>query len=478
MQEFDNLFHECSEAFKQSKTAKKVHQLAYGLLNCPGRHTISGMITSCGQQFVDWSSKYRLFQGSRVNIDSIFKVIRKTLISDELNTDDNIYSHMDDTILKKTGKKTYGSAWRRDPLGPPFHTNFIWGQRYIQLSISLPEQPGATISRSRAIPVELFHCPTLKKPKKTDDQQKWKEYKEQKKIFNLSIKGSERIKILRENIDNQGAKQRQLIMSVDGSYTNENVVKNLPDRTTLIGRIRKDTALHQIPEDKPEKSTGRKKIYGEKLPKPEEIRKSEQYPWQEVQAWAAGKIHRFNLKIIDNVRWRKAGNRNLKLVIIRPLAYRLTKKSRILYREPAYLICTDPELEIEKLLQAYIWRWEIEVNFREEKTLLGCGQAQVRTKDAVEKVPAFIAAVYSLLQLAAHRVRKQGNSNQLPKAKWYEDKKEYRETTGDIINAFRAQLLVNSMDINFYDFVKLQQNIKDRRNYVDPAISAHFYCRN
>jgi hypothetical protein len=477
IKEFDDLFNECTEAFNQSRVARKVQQLSYGLINCPGRHTLSGMITSIGKQFVDWSSTYRLFQGSRVDIDSIFSVVRESLINNELNSDDNIYSHMDDTTLKKSGKKVFGTAWRRDPLGPPFHTNFLWGQRYLQLSISLPEDPSA-ISRSRAIPVEFIHCHTVKKPKKSDDPQQWEEYKEKKKIVNLSRQGAERIKILRENLDNQGAGKRKLVISVDGSFTNENVIKKLPERTILIGRIRKDTSLHKVPDDEPGKSAGRKKIYGEKIPKPEEIRKSEKYDWQEVQAWAAGKTHKFNLKIVDKVRWRKAGNRNLKLVIIRPLAYRLTKNSRFLYRQPAYLICTDPELQIEKLLQAYIWRWEIEVNFRDEKSLLGCGQAQVRVKDSVEKVPAFIVAVYSLLHLAAHRVRKQGNSNQLPKAKWYKDRKESRETTGDIINAFRSQLLANSMDINFYDFVKLQQSIKDRKNYVDTAISAHFYCRN
>ena len=75
----------------------------------------------------------------------------------------------------------------------------------------------------------------------------------------------------------------------------------------------------------------------------------------------------------------------MKLVIIRPLAYRLTKNSRLLYRQPAYLICTDTELEIEKLLQAYLWRWEIEVNFREQKTLLGCGQAQEEQRTLLKK---------------------------------------------------------------------------------------------
>jgi len=433
------------------------------------------MITSSGQQFVDWSSVYRLFQGNRTNIDYLFTVVRKTLIENELCDNDEVYAHMDDTILKKTGKKIIGTSWRRDPLGPPFHTNFIWGQRFLQLSISLPEREG--YSRSRAIPVDFYHSPTVKKPRKAATEEDWNKYKEAKKKTNLSLQGTERIKVLREKIDKEGSSERQLVLSVDGSFTNENVLKNLPERVTLIGRIRKDTSLHLLPDNN-DASVGRKKIYGQLLPTPEQIRQSDKYPWQVVEAFAAGKTHKFNIKVINNLRWRKAGKRNLKLVIIRPLAYRLTKKSRLLYRQPAYLICTDPELEIEKLLQAYLWRWEIEVNFREEKTLLGCGQAQVRTKDPVEKVPAFIVAVYSLLQLAAHRVKQNGNSYQLPNAKWYTNKKDKRETTGDILNAFRAQLVAKSMDINFYDFVKLQYSLRSRKNYVNPTHSAYFYCRN
>ncbi len=477
IKEFDGLFSECSSAFKQFRSALRTHNLAYGLLNCLGRHTLTGMITSSGHQFVDWSSVYRLFQGNRVNIDSMFSVIRCSLLKNKFrsNQDANIYSHMDDTLLNKTGKKVFGTSWRRDPLGPPFHTNFIWGQRFIQISMSLPEKPGT--SRSRAIPVDLHHCPTVNKPGKKATQESWDEYKEKKKKMNLSLQGIERIKVLRKNLDSQAAKDRQLVVSVDGSYTNENVLKNLPERVTLIGRIRKDTVLNELPDAKGA-SAGRKRIYGKLLPKPEEIRKSEQYVWQQVEAWAAGKKHNFNLKVIDNIRWRKAGDKKLKLVIIRPLSYRLTKNSRLLYRQPAYLICTDTELEIEKLLQAYLWRWEIEVNFREQKTLLGCGQAQVRTKDPVEKVPAFIVAVYSLLQLAAYRVRKSGNVNQLPKAKWYPNKKVNRESTGDLLNTFRSQLFARSMNINFYDFVKLQKALRNRKNYVEPTISANFYNRN
>jgi hypothetical protein len=106
------------------------------------------------------------------------------------------------------------------------------------------------------------------------------------------------------------------------------------------------------------------------------------------------------------------------------LGYRLSKGSYILYRDPAYLICTETGLDIKDILQAYLWRWEIEVNFREEKTLLGCGQAQVSNPNSAESLPAFVAAMYGLLHLASHRTNTKSNKFMLPRPKWYPEKDE------------------------------------------------------
>lgn len=450
----------------------RAKDLAYGVINCVGRHTVTGLLASCGKLFEDWTADYRIFQKDRMQISSLFDVVRQDLIS-QLSSHSSIYAHMDDTLFKKTGKKVEGTAWRRDPLGPAFHTNFIWGQRFIQLSISLPENKGPSAARS--IPVDLHHAPTVKKPKKSDQKALWDHYKEKQKQAKLSKQGVERIKALREKLDQDGVQASQLVVSVDGSYSNETVLKGLPERTTLIGRIRKDTVLNELPELG--KAVGRKLVYGQQLPTPEQIRQSKEYPWIEVSAYAAGKLHSFNVKVVKDIRWRKAGKQNLQLVVIRPLAYRLTKHSKLLYRMPAYLICTDPNMEIDKLLQAYLWRWGIEVNFREEKTVLGCGQAQVRTKQAVEKVPAFITVVYAMLQLAAYKVSKQQQTLKLPRSKWYPQTKESRQTTGDIINQVRSQMYANSIQMNFTHFVNLHKMMQSQKIRPEPSQAAVFYCR-
>lgn len=51
-------------------------------------------------------------------------------------------------------------------------------------------------------------------------------------------------------------------------------------------------------------------------------------------------------------------------------------------------------------MQGYLEHWQIEYNHRDEKNILGVGEAQVRNKKSVAKQPAFHVAVYSALLLA------------------------------------------------------------------------------
>jgi hypothetical protein len=444
------------------------------LLTCFGRHTITGILSATGQQFIDWSAAYKLFKGDRMDVNHLFDVARQKAIS-LLPDCQRIIAHLDDTLIRKRGKNIPGTAWRRDPLGPPFHTNFVWGQRFIQISMALPTQLG--FCQARAIPIDFHHAPSIKRPNKTASEEAWREFKKQQPLAKLSHQGSLRIRQLRLKLNHDGFQNKNLCVSVDGSYTNQAVLQQLPSNTMLIGRIRKDTKLYKQPEL--QNARGRKKVYGERIPTPEQIRQSNDYKYEVIKAWAAGKVHDFHVKIIHNLKWRSAGERhNLQLVIIGPLGYRLTKSSKILYREPAYLICTDDHLRTDELIQAYLWRWEIEVNFRDEKTLLGCGQAQVRSPQSIEKAPAFTVAMYAFIHLAALVANKVRDSSViLPRPRWDPALKEQRLSTMEIINLFRFQTWSKSIKENFLGFVKKEADIKSLRNYADPLLSASLYIR-
>jgi hypothetical protein len=348
---------------------------------------------------------------------------------------------LDDTLICKKGRRIAGTSWRRDPLGPPFTNNFIWASRFLQLSLALPERVGGP-SPARMIPVELRHCPSPRKPGKRASVEQWEEWKQASLKARISAAGARRLRGVREELDRQGMRERPVIMTADGTFTCREVFKQLPERIDLIGRIRKDARLYKLPTPEQETSgRGRKRAYGDRLPTPEELRHDQTIPWINVRAHAAGKEHVFNVKEISPCRWKHAGGeRTLRLLIVRPLGYRLRKRARMNYRAPAYLITTNLELSLETILQAYIWRWEIEVNFRDEKTLLGLGEAQVRTSRSIETLTPFLAAVYAMLLLALEKVG--GRRRTLPPPAWQRQRLEgqSRTSTAQALRELRSEI--------------------------------------
>jgi DDE superfamily endonuclease len=415
-----------------------------------GRKTISGLLCATSQQFKDWSAAYRVFERERFDAEALFDPIRREAV-DRIGPGEPLTVMIDDTLIRKRGRKVSGAAWRKDPLGPPFNTNFVWGQRFLQMSAALPDP--AVPGRARAIPIEFTHAPTPAKPGKKATDQERADYRAKKKSMRLPYVAAQRLAKLRVKMDEDQQLSRRIIVSVDGGYTNRTFFRNLPHDTVAIGRIRKDARLFLTPAQ--EGGPGRRRFYGDPASTPEQVRKDESIPWIEVQAFAAGKIHSFEIKTIAPLRWRGTSSRDVRLVVIRPLAYRPRKSSPLLYRDPAYLLCTDTALPLDRLLQSYLWRWEVELNFRDEKTVLGVGEAQVRVPAAVETVPALMVGAYALLVLAGTKCEK--GESVLPSPKWRTSDPAGRVSTAKLINIFRSELWRKAMRVNLGHFANKTQ---------------------
>ena len=84
------------------------------------------------------------------------------------------------------------------------------------------------------------------------------------------------------------------------------------------------------------------------------------------------------------------------------------------------------------------------MNFRDEKTLLGTGDAQVRTAASTHHQPAVTVAAYAFLWLAALQLRESGAPplSLLP-PKWRHSKTGEAAPalhTGDLVRALRCEL--------------------------------------
>ena len=437
------MFAQTRPAFKQERVFQRANELAKSLLMTLGKHTITGMLSAGGNQFEDWSAAYRLFEMERIDQKSLFAPVISN-VSDCLGEYEPLNIMIDDTLARKRGHKVSGTGWKRDPLGPAFRANIVWSQRYLEISAALPDLE--LEGRVRGIPLDFQHAPTPVKPRKNATSEDWTEFRELQKKCKISTVGAERLAALREQVPD-----RKIICAADGGYTNTAMFRSIPENTVLIGRIRKDACLFKVPEKSNGTYRGRIKYYGDKMPTPEEVRQDDTIPWQQVTAFAAGKQHEFNVKTMAPVRWKCTGERDVIVVIIQPLAYRPRKGSKLLYRQPAYLICTDVHMSLDQLLQSYLWRWEIEVNIRDEKTIMGVGEAQVRTEESVQSVPAFVVACYAYLLLAAHFVKV--NADCLLPPKWQHHKPTDRCSTQKILSICRAELWGFSEVLNKTGFV-------------------------
>ncbi len=427
------------KTFSQQRTATRILPLVYGLLLSPPKHTTSAAICALGRQFKDWSADYRTFSRSPWDPQSLFDPILDRAIALLPPRPAPIIAAMDDTACKKSGRHIPGVATVRDPQSPPYHVNLIRGLRFVQASMMVAPLDGN--GPARALPIRFIPAPPVAKPKKNAPVQEWEEYKKLKKAHSLAQVGRSAVINLRNALDQRiDTLPRQFLITVDGSYTNQVLLKALPPRTTLIGRIRQDADL-RLPLNPNEKTNGRPRKYGIKAPTPKEILSDASLSFQQVPCFAVGEMRDFKVKAFGPVFWSKAGpEKPLLLVVIKPVGYRLRKGSKLLYREPAFLICTDPTLDLKTLVQAYVYRWEIEVNHHDEKSVIGVAQAQTRNPQAVDRQPQLQVAAYSLLLLASILAFGfQRTDDYLPLPKWRN--KSPRPSASDLINLLRQQIL-------------------------------------
>jgi len=436
---------QCADSFTSPEAFARGRRHCLSQLVGFGRHTITGLLRNQNRTQQDWSADYRFYAADRVAVEQIFGHLRAEV--ERCGTPDAaLVVAMDDSLLRKTGRHIFGSGYRRDPLSPPFQTNLVRGLRVLQISAAVRQ---GSAGAARMIPIDFRHAALPAKPHRRAPEAEHAAYQAERAKRNINLVGRERLAGLRRQMDEGGSAARRLIATVDGRFTNSTVLRQIPERTVLIGRVRKDAVFFHPPGRQPER--GRKRKYGLRCPTPQALLQDPQVPWQRIKARAAGETYEFKVKTLGPIcSAMDRGQQALRLVVVQPVPYRPSRKSKLRRREPAYLICTDPDLPLPELLQDYLWRWDIEVNFRDEKTILGVGQAQVRSEAANQNAPALAVAAYAMLLLAAVKTYgATGKPDTFPSPLWHKRKPEQRATTNELINQLRCELWADSLQTNF-----------------------------
>lgn len=332
--------------------------LAVGCLTRVRERTVTGMLIAAGLAR-EWhhSRAHRFFSRARWSVDRIGLVILGQIVEHLLEADGPLVVAIDDTLLKRWGPKVFARQLHYDgssQAAGPKARRTAYGNAWVVAGavVTLP-----FLERSICLPV-LFR---LWRPGVGPTQ--------------VALAAELARAIATAHPD------RDLIVLGDGAYAGAALSPaDLPENVTVIARARRDIRLHAPPPPRRPGQMGRPRTKGEAL---RSLRERAQAggPWRHARVEAYGERREVEVAEQSGIWPRVWGATRLKAVALRD--------EREADQIDMVVICSDPRLSAQRILELYALRWSIEVAFRDAKQHAGVGEAQNRTELAVRRTAPF-----------------------------------------------------------------------------------------
>jgi len=169
-----------------------------------------------------------------------------------------------------------------------------------------------------------IHMPRNPHPGKKATEQMKQDYRAAVKQHNLSQRFVAMGQALRQELDRAGAENKILVLAGDGSFCNRTCFKQIPERSVLLVRARKDAKLCLRASD------GSQRFYALDKFTPEQVRQDETRAWKTTKIFYGGKRRKVRYKTVDNVYWQGgARQRPLRLIVIAATPYRKSQSKRL-----------------------------------------------------------------------------------------------------------------------------------------------------
>jgi hypothetical protein len=213
---------------------------AVGALLVVGSATLTRILAGLGRDQQDWRAEYKLHARAHGEEQALLDALLPAALAHCPGR--FVPLALDDTRLRKTGKRIPTAFWQRDPLSPPLRVNRQWGLRFLQASLLLP-LPRKDNVNARAVPVRFLAAPSVKKPGAKATAQEQARFRQQRKQDNLSQQSVRLLIGLRRSLDQAGAAQKPLLVAGDGHFCHRALFRTLLDRVDLLCRPRADLRL-------------------------------------------------------------------------------------------------------------------------------------------------------------------------------------------------------------------------------------------
>jgi hypothetical protein len=235
-------------------------------------------------------------------------------------------------------------------------------------------------------------------------------------------------------------------VAADSAYCNDTLMRGLSATVHVFGAMRPDAVLTALPTERERRRTGRRRVRGKVLPKPEKLARNERVPWQKCTALLYGKQQTVHYKTVDAQWYRACGTRLVRVVVVR------VDGGNIALR---VFFCTDITKSVVEILETYAGRWAIEICFRDLKQLMGFADSSARKQAAVERTAPFVGYVYTTLVLWFAQHAWSTDAAKPPCRPWYTHKKGL--AFADVLRCAQRTLL----PVDVLDPVSSLDNLRD-----------------
>lgn len=414
-------------AFRQERTFQRATGLVLGWLMTLERHTITRVLAALGLVNGDWSAWYRLLARPRVDYEHLTRcLVRETLPLSPVAQPYLVV--VDGVVIPRHSRTMPGTGWLLAPQTAPFKRGLRRGQRFVDLDwLPLPNAEGY----SRAVPLrwESAFPPKAEAAGEGTVRTEWEA-------------GRAALTWLRTELDAAGRPDQPVLAIADSSFGTTALWQTLPVGVALLARCAKNRALFTLPPVREPGQTGRRRVYGERAPRPDAWL-AERGGWTHGAVVVRGRTIPLTYRMEGPFLLKGAPTHPLFLLVVKGIAKRAARHKR---RDPAFWLVSAriaddgiPQLPYPVIdLLAWAWqRWEIEVAHREQKTGFGVGEPQCWGPRSAVTAVQFAGWIYAVTVLTGLKAWGQGRAPSAPATRWWRG--SGRWSLGQLWTSLRAE---------------------------------------
>jgi hypothetical protein len=386
--------------------------LLIGGILAPGKRTISAILQVMGlSKARDYATYHRVMNRARWSALTGSRILLGLLVT-LLPPDLPLVIGVDETIERRRGKRIAHKGTHRDGVRSTKRAVVrCLGLQWLSMMALLP-LPFS--SRIWALPfMTVLVKPARKKGKGKTRVRPPKTY------MDLTL---QMLKLVR-----RWQACRKLFLVGDGAYCAiELFLLARALDATVVARLHWNAALYDEPGVQPPGKPGPKPKKGIRQKSPKQRAEDPATPFKlHTLTWYGGK-HKKRLLYTHNALWHRIGYEPV------PIRY-------VICRDPDgkekddVLVCTDPDLDPEKIVALFVRRWSVEVTFEEVRAHLGFESLRNWQDKAVARTSPCILALFSIITLMAKHLRPKGDIP-MQQTAWY---KKDEPTFSDLLALVR-----------------------------------------